>query len=316
MSESQGSSLEHRIAPEESGERIDRLVARVAGISVQRAKELVEGGRVRIDHRRPRKGDRAQPGALLSVEGSLSEAPVPQPELPLAVLHEDEWLLALDKPAGMAMHPLRPGETGTLANAVLARFPDVAGASDEARCPGLVHRLDRETSGVVLWARRPEAFAALRAQLAARSVEKRYWALVEGEVEGEGELAVPLAHEPGDARRMLATPYPAEAEKLGALPAVTRWRALARGGGATLVEALIPTGVMHQIRVHFSFAGHPVLGDQLYGGRPLDGLERHFLHALSLGFDHPEDGRRVTLTAPLPPELEAALSARGIARPA
>jgi 23S rRNA pseudouridine1911/1915/1917 synthase len=230
------------------------------------------------------------------------------------VLQEDEHLLALDKPVGVSMHPLEAGETGTLANAVLARFPDVIGASPEERCPGLVHRLDRETSGVVLWARTRETFDALRAQFAAKTVEKRYHALVDGFVEGVGELAVPLAHDPKDAKKMVATPYPAEAEELKARPAITRYRTLGQGAEATLVEVEIPTGVMHQIRAHFAFVGYPVLGDTLYGGRTLEGLDRHLLHASSIGFEHP-DGSRKVIRSPLPEEFRRALKQLGIEPP-
>jgi len=299
---------------DDAGERLDKLVARVAGCSRQRAMTLLEEGRVRLDRRRPRKGDRPEPGQLLQVEPPPSEAPVAQPELPLHVVHEDAALLALDKPAGMSMHPLVAGETGTLANAVMARFADVLGASTEVRCPGLVHRLDRETSGIVLWARTPEAFEALRRQFSDRTVLKRYHALVEGRVEGEGTIELPLAHDPRNAARMLATPYPADAIELKARPAYTRYRALSATDDATLVEVEIPTGVMHQIRAHFGFAGHPVVGDTLYGGQPVEGLERHLLHASLIGATHP-DGQPFEYASPLPESFLAQLERLGLQRP-
>jgi 23S rRNA pseudouridine1911/1915/1917 synthase len=306
--------LEFEVSDADAGERFDKLVARAAGISRQRAMELMNNGKVRLGRKRLRKGDRAEAGMRLTVELPQAETPVADPAVPLVVLQEDEHLLALDKPAGVSMHPLEAGETGTLANAVLARFPDVIGASPEERCPGLVHRLDRETSGVVLWARTRETFDALRAQFAAKTVEKRYHALVAGFVEGVGELAVPLAHDPKDAKKMVATPYPAEAEELKARPAITRYRTLGQGAEATLVEVEIPTGVMHQIRAHFAFVGYPVLGDTLYGGRTLEGLDRHLLHASSIGFEHP-DGSRKVIRSPLPEEFRRALKQLGIEPP-
>ncbi len=307
--------IEVEVTDEFAGERYDRFVAKAAGISRQRAMELIGEGKVRHGTRKLKKGDRASPGQRLTVELPPTEVPTPQPELPLTVLHEDASLLALDKPAGISMHPLEAGELGTLANAVLARYPDVVGASPEDRCPGLVHRLDRETSGVVLWARTRQAFDALRAQFAAKTVEKRYLALVDGFVEGQGDLEVPLAHDPGDARKMLATPYPAEAEELKARPAITRYRALGTGDSATLVDVEIPTGVMHQIRAHFAFVGYPVLGDELYGGRALEGIARHLLHAASIRFAHPDGSGDKRVSSPLPPDFLAALDRVGIQAP-
>jgi 23S rRNA pseudouridine1911/1915/1917 synthase len=308
-------SITHVVTPEQAGERLDKLVAQAAGISRQRAMALIDERRVRVDHRRLRKGDRAEPGAVVVIELPPSEAPVAEPERPLGVLREDALLLALDKPAGESMHPLSAGETGTLANAVVARFPDVAGASDEVRCPGLVHRLDRETSGVVLWARTREAHAYLRDQFTVRTVEKQYLALVDGLVEGEGELNVPLAHDPKSAARMVATPYPAEAEALDARPALTRYRAVAHGPDATLVAIEIPTGVMHQIRAHFAFVGHPVIGDALYGGREVEGLTRHLLHASAIAFHHPDGSGRVRVESPLPAAFVDAMRTLGVPEP-
>lgn len=306
----------HIDLPDElAGERMDRVVAQVANISRQRAMALLADGRVRVNHRRPKKGERAEAGARLEIELPESETPLPQPELPLTVLHEDEWLVALDKPAGVNMHPLSANERGTLANAVIARYPEVVDASAEERCPGLVHRLDRETSGVVLWARRKDTFDRLRAQFSAKTVEKLYLAVVDGIVEGTGELNVPLAHDPADARRMVAAPYPAEAEELKARPAVSLYRVLAHGDDATLVQVEIPTGVMHQIRAHFSFVGYPVLGDELYGGRALPGIERHLLHAWSIGFEHPGTGSVTRIVAPLPEDFRKGLAAIGLQPP-
>ena len=308
--------IEVEVPADAAGERFDRFVAKAANISRQRAMELMEQGKVRIGRRRLKKGERAEAGMKLTIELPQSETPVAQPELPLVVLYEDEWILAVDKPAGISMHPLEAGETGTLANALLARYPDVIGASPEERCPGLIHRLDRETSGVVLWARKRETFDFLRSQFAAKTVEKRYYALVDGFVEGAGELNVPLAHDPSSDKRMLATPYPADAEKLKARPAITKYRALGIGDAATLLDIEIPTGVMHQIRAHFAFVGYPVLGDTLYGGRTLPDLNRHLLHAASIAFEHPDGSGRKRIASKLPPDFTSALAQLGIQPPA
>ncbi len=303
------------VGESDAGERLDRFLARSIGISRQRAMALIGAGKVRVGHRRAKKGEPLLAGATVRVEPLEPAGPAPEALLPLVVLHEDPFLVALDKPAGMNMHPLAPGERGTLANAVLARFPDVAGASPEERCPGLVHRLDRETSGVVLWARTPSAFEALRAQFADKTVVKRYWALVEGFVEGAGELDLKLAHDPKNAARMVATPYPREAIAQKARPAVTRYRTLANGERATLLEVEIPTGVMHQIRAHFSFVGHPVVGDALYGAAAGEGVARHLLHAWSIEFAHPDGSGRRTIASPLPDDFRRSLVRMGIAPP-
>lgn len=314
MSE-QPRKIEVELPPEAAGERFDRAVAQAAGISRQRAMELLAEGKVRVGHRRPKKGDRVEAGMKLTIELPESETPVAQPELPLKILHEDAFLIAIDKPAGLSMHPLEAGEKGTIANAVLARYPDVLEASPEERCPGLIHRLDRETSGVVLWSRTKEAFEFIRAQFSAKTVEKRYYALVEGFVEGVGELNVPLGHDPQDARKMLAAPYPAEAEKLKARPALSRYKVLAQGDNATLVEVEIPTGVMHQIRAHFGFVGYPVAGDTLYGGHALGDGARHLLHASSIQFEHPDGSGTTRIVSPLPEDFRNALEKSGIKPP-
>lgn len=307
--------LEIKISPADSGARLDHVVAQSAGISIQQAKSLIGAGRVRVGHHRPKKGDRACAGDLLSIELPRSQQPVPQPELPLVLVHEDASLLAVDKPAHISMHPLDPGELGTLANAVVARHPEVTDASDEERCPGLIHRLDRDTSGIVLWAKTREAFDHLRAQFGDRTVGKRYFALVENVVEGSGVFDVPLAHDPADARKMLAAPDAADADSLKARPTVTKYQAIASGANATLVDVEIPTGVRHQIRAQFAFAGHPIVGDALYGAQPVDGFERHALHAASIEFDHPGGSGRVRWSAKLPTEFVALLARHGINPP-
>jgi 23S rRNA pseudouridine1911/1915/1917 synthase len=290
-----------------AAERLDKAVAKLFGVSRHRAMDWIAEGRVRIDGKRAPKGAPVAGGARISVERPPPDQPVPQPELPIRIVHADACLVVADKPAGMPSHPLKPGEQGTAANALVGRFPELASVGPQLREGGLVHRLDTDTSGLLLAARTGAAYQMLRAQFTARTVEKGYLALVSGELHAGGEIALPLAHDPRDPRRMQAISDPEYAEAHGARPAVTRFLPLERRGGFTLLEVEIPTGVMHQIRAHLAFIGHPLLGDALYGGPPLAGLDRHFLHAARLAFAHP-DGSRVKYESPLPADLAAALA--------
>ena len=297
-------AVEERVAA--VPERLDKAVAKLFGVSRHRAMEWIAEGRVRVDGRRAPKGAPVQPGARISVEKPPPEQPVPQPELPIRIVHADACIVVADKPAGMPAHPLKPGEKGTAANALVGRFPELARVGPSPREGGLVHRLDTDTSGLLVAARTHVVHAQLRAQFAARTVEKGYLALVAGELHAGGEIAVPLLHDPRDARRMMAASDPGYAEEHGARAAVTVFTPRERRGGFTLLDVEIPTGVMHQIRAHLSFIGHPLAGDTLYGGPTLAGLSRHFLHAARIGFDHP-DGSRPRYESPLPAELAEAL---------
>jgi 23S rRNA pseudouridine1911/1915/1917 synthase len=247
-------------------------------------------------------------GARISVALPPPDRPVPQPELPIRIVHADAHVVVADKPAGMPSHPLEPGEQGTAANALVGRFPELASVGPSPREGGLVHRLDTDTSGLLLAARTEAAHAMLRAQFSARTVEKGYLALVGGEIHAGGEIALPLLHDPRDPRRMQAASDPDYAAAHGARPALTRFVPLERKGGFTLLDVEIPTGVMHQIRAHLAFIGHPLAGDALYGGPQLPGLSRHFLHAARLAFAHP-DGTRARYESPLPADLASVLAA-------
>jgi 23S rRNA pseudouridine1911/1915/1917 synthase len=225
------------------------------------------------------------------------------------VIVEGPRYVVVDKPAGVAVHPLAPGEGGTLANAVVARWPECALASPDPREGGAVQRLDLDTSGCVAFARDREAWDALHAQLAARAVEKVYLALAAGRVAAGGVCSVPLAQRGG---RAVPAPDPVAEERLRARglrprPAETRYEVAERFERHTLLRVRIATGVMHQIRAHLALLGHPVAGDALYGGAAaaLPGLARHFLHAARLSFDAPDGGGRVVAESPLPPDLEA-----------
>jgi 23S rRNA pseudouridine1911/1915/1917 synthase len=292
--------------------RLDRALADALGVGRAGVKRAFAAGGVRVRGRRAHASDPAAAGALVEVE--LEEEPgppEPDPALPLRVLAEGPGWLVADKPAGIATHPLRAGETGTLANAVAARFPECAGASPDPRDGGALQRLDLETSGCVLFARSVAAWEVLRAQLAARTVEKVYLALVQGRVAAGGVCSVQLAQRGG---RVVAVPDPDRPPKTSGKPreAETRYEVRRALPEHTLLEVRIVTGVMHQIRAHLAFLGHPVVGDVVYGGpaAALPGLERHFLHASLLGFERPEGGR-VRVESPLPAELTRTLERLG-----
>lgn len=300
-------TLDEREVPQDAApDRLDRAVAKLFGVSRGRAMEWIAEGRVRIGGKRAPKGTPVQPGARISVALPPPDQPAPEPDLAIRIVHADAYLVVADKPAGMPSHPLKPGEKGTAANALVGRFPELAKVGPSPREGGLVHRLDTDTSGLLLAARTDAAHAMLRAQFSARTVEKGYLALVGGEIHASGEIALPLLHDPRDPRRMQAASDPEYAAEHGARAAVTRFLPLERKGGFTLLEVEIPTGVMHQIRAHLAFIGHPLAGDALYGGPDVPGLSRHFLHAARLAFAHP-DGSRVRYQSPLPTDLDDAL---------
>jgi 23S rRNA pseudouridine1911/1915/1917 synthase len=302
------SDLDERQVPAgAAADRLDKVVAKLFGVSRGRAMDWIAEGRVRIDGKRAPKGTPVAAGARISVHLPPPDQPEPQPELPIRIVHADEHVVLADKPAGMPSHPLKPGEKGTAANALVGRFPELAAVGPQLREGGLVHRLDTDTSGLLLAARTEAAYAMLRAQFTARTVEKGYLALVAGEIHAGGEISLPLAHDPRDSSRMMAVSDLEYAEEHGARAAVTRFAPVERRGGFTLLSIEIPTGVMHQIRAHLAFIGHPLAGDSLYGGPILTGLDRHFLHAAHLAFAHP-DGSRARYESALPPDLLAALS--------
>jgi len=299
-----------KLAPGAAG-RLDRALADALGAGRATVKRAFAAGEVRVEGRRARAADLAVPGATVEIDlAEPAGAPPPEPEAPLSVLRLSPRWLVVDKPPGAATHPLRPGETGTLAGAVVARHPECAAASDDPREGGAVHRLDRETSGCVLFARDPEAWRLLRGQFAARTVEKVYRAVVVGRLDAGGVCSVPLAQQGGR-----AVPVPdAEAEERlrargasGPRDAKTHYEPLQRLASHTLLEVRIVTGAMHQIRAHLAWLGHPVAGDLAYGGEAARvlGLLRHALHAFRLGFDPPEDGPRARVESPWPADLEA-----------
>jgi 23S rRNA pseudouridine1911/1915/1917 synthase len=234
-------------------------------------------------------------------------AAAPEPEaLPLRIVYEDPDVVVLDKPAGMVVHPAAGHDSGTLVNALLHHVKDLSGVGGEAR-PGIVHRLDRGTSGLMVVAKHDAAHRELARQFHDREVEKEYVALVWGLVHAGRRIDDPVGRDPTDRQKMSTRARRARS-------AVTRVTFAQHYRGVTLIKVAIATGRTHQIRVHLSGIGHPIVGDVTYGGvhrrvgsnlRAVMRLERPFLHASRLCFTHPSDGRRVEFDSPLPPELEA-----------
>jgi 23S rRNA pseudouridine1911/1915/1917 synthase len=287
--------------------RLDRAIADALGAGRAVVKAAFRAGQVRVHGRRARGSDPAQPGALVEIEVAEPPGPpAPGPDLPLSILAESPRWLVADKPAGLATHPLLPGEGGTLANAVAAFRPECALASPDPREGGAVHRLDRETSGCVLFAKDREACDALRAQLAASTTEKVYLALVLGRVAAGGVCSVPLAQRGGRVLPVLDELMEERLSKRAGRPrpAETHFEVERAFSRHTLLRVRIVTGVMHQIRAHLAHLGHPVVGDVLYGGEAaaVTGFRRHFLHAALLVFERPEGGR-ARVESPLPRDL-------------
>lgn len=296
---------------EDAGRRLDLyLASRLPDLSRTRVQELIDEGRVRIGERLARRAQRVMPGDLIDIEvlprPPLRAAPE---EIAIDVLYEDEDVIVVNKAAGMVVHAGAGAAQGTLVNALLHHFGALSTLGGNLR-PGIVHRLDRGTSGVIVAARNDAAHRALGEQFRSRAVSKTYVALVHGRLSRDaGTFERPISRDPQRRTRMTA--------RLGrGRAAQTNWRVFLRIGNFSLMEAQPRTGRTHQIRAHFAFAGHPLAGDTLYGaprqvragGVLLKPLGRVFLHAARLSFAHPRTGASVDVQAPLPLELRDYLS--------
>ncbi len=290
------------LGPEATGTRLDRyLTDRRRGLGRAAVRRLIEAGQVLIDGRRGRAGTRLQAGAVLELrDWPESAAATPDPELALSVLHEDGRLLVVDKPAGVPTHPLRAGERGTLAGALLARYPELAGVGHGEREPGLLHRLDTDTSGLLLVARDTESFARLQALLQGGGLDKRYEALCAGAV------AAPRTERAWLSARGSRVTVRGEAFR-DAVEIETEVLESEVHGDFSRVQLRAHVARRHQLRAHLAFLGHPIAADTLYGGPAVAGLERHYLHACYLGFVHPFTGEHVAVEAPRPDALQRVL---------
>jgi 23S rRNA pseudouridine1911/1915/1917 synthase len=297
------------------GERLDRALALLTGLSRREVNDLIDGGQVAIGDRVVASHSRkVHAGERLSVVGQLTPAAMATPGadagVPVEVVWSDAEVIVVDKPAGLVVHPGAGNRSGTLVHGLLARFPDLAVLADgsaptnERDRPGIVHRLDKGTSGLLMVARTAAARASLTGQLASRRVGREYVTLVVGNVEADsGLIDAPLGRAIRDPTRIRI--------QAGGRQARTRYQVDARydlPAPTTRLRCRLETGRTHQIRVHLASIGHPVIGDERYGGKVIDSLRplqpgRPFLHAAVLEFDHPSTGERLSFSSPLPEDL-------------
>lgn len=294
------------ISSDDAGSRLDRFLAeRLSELSRTHIQELIDQGRVTVNGKSVKRSHRLEAGETIQIEVvSRPSLDATAEDIPLDILHEDADVVVVNKPAGMAVHAGAGNARGTLVNALMHRFTQLSGAGGAVR-PGIVHRLDKLTSGAILVARTDAAHKSLADQFRRRTVKKIYLALVHGRFSKDaGSIGLPIARDMKRRTRMTT-------QRAAGREAHTDWRVLARLGRFTLVEARIHTGRTHQIRVHLSSLGHPVVGDTLYGaparvraGREtLPGLGRNFLHAARISFLHPGTGAPIEVRAPLAAEL-------------
>jgi 23S rRNA pseudouridine1911/1915/1917 synthase len=308
------------VEPDGAGTRLDRwLAGRLSDLSRMRVQQLIVEGRVRVDGQPVKAAHRVQAGERVEavIPPPPSEGLLPE-DVPLRIVHEDEHVLVVDKPAGMVTHPGAGRVESTLAAAALAHVPTMAAVGSPRR-PGIVHRLDKGTSGLIVLAKTQAAYESLTAQLARRTVSRRYLALAQGAPRrAEGVIDAPIGRDPRSRVRMAIVP-----EGRGKR-AVTRYRTLERfgtgAGAVALIECRLETGRTHQIRVHLASLGHPLLGDDTYRGRRaapagdptltalIVGLGGVALHAAELGFTHPATGAPTAFTCPPPDRIERILS--------
>lgn len=298
------------------GERLDRALALLTGLTRSQINDVIDSGRVRIGKasvssrsRKLHAGER-----VTVIGGAAAVVPPPpagDPGVPFTVVWSDPQLVVVDKPAGVVVHPGAGNPSGTLINGLLARFPDMAAAvaaGTPAERPGVVHRLDKGTSGLLVFARTAAALTSLQHQMAQRTARREYMALVSGDVDSDaGMIDAPLGRADDDPVRVQV--------KAGGRVARTRYEVVERftTPAVCLVRCRLETGRTHQIRVHFASIGHPVVGDDRYGPRRRGSWEplpagRQFLHAAALSFSHPLTGERLSFESPLAPDLESVLS--------
>ena len=315
-SEPSVSSHTHTIAvPDDAdGTRLDRfLVSVLPGHSRSQIQRLINDGHVKVGGRDAKPNHTVKAGQAITVELPALVDAAPRPEaLPLPIVYQDRDLIVVDKPAGMVVHPAAGHASGTLVNALLHHVDDLSGIGGEKR-PGIVHRLDRGTSGLMVVAKHDAAHQELARQFHDREVEKEYFALVWGEVMSGRRIDAPIGRDAGNRKKMSSAPARVRRSR----EAVTRILGTEPFGRVmTLATIAIYTGRTHQIRVHLSAIGHPIVGDPLYGGvhrrvpgdlRAVTHLDRPFLHAAKLAFTHPMEHRRMEFSSPLPADLQRVL---------
>ncbi len=283
------------------GLRLDKCVVQQRpSLSRAHVQKLIEEDLVTVNGQAVRSSYIVQPGDRIRVRVPAAGRTLRQEQIPLDIVYEDDQVLVIDKPAGLTVHPAPGHPSGTLVNAILAHIPELA-AKDTSSRPGLVHRLDKDTSGLMVIARTAKAQENLVHQFKERTLHKKYIVLVLGRVSPEkGAIEAPVGRHPSQRQRMAVVE--------GGLPARTEYRVLRYLKGYTLLEASPVTGRTHQIRVHLAAIGHPVAGDKTYGGKS-SYVPRQFVHASHLAFSHPDSGQIVEFSSDLPADLEAVLAA-------
>jgi 23S rRNA pseudouridine1911/1915/1917 synthase len=285
--------MKAEVSTDLGGERADLIVARLGGLSRSLARKLADEGRVRVDGEVVAAKQRLAAGSVVEFDPPPPDPALAAEDVPFTVRYEDEHLAVVDKPAGIVMHPGAGHRRGTLAGGILHRWPGVRGVGAEDRW-GIVHRLDRDTSGLLAVALGQEAYEGLREAIRRHAVERTYQALVAGSpAMPAGTVDAPIGRDPGRPTRMRIDPE--------GRPARTHYRVVTQYQGATLLAVTLETGRTHQIRVHLASIDLPVIGDAVYG--IASGAPRVFLHAASLAFDHPVTGERVEGESPLPEDL-------------
>ena len=289
-------------ATEHAGVRLDAFLSADGALTRSQAARLIAEGRVRINGKPAAKSARLSGGETVTVDvPQLRETALPPQDIPLDVVYEDDDVIVVNKPTGLVVHPAPGHPDGTLVNALLHHCGDsLSGIGGEKR-PGIVHRIDRDTSGLIIAAKNDAAHLALSAQLKDHSLSRTYECLVTGNMKQDsGTVDAPIGRSSADRKKMAVVPTGRRA--------VTHWEVVARYPGVTHLRCRLETGRTHQIRVHMAHIGHPILGDTVYGAKkPVPGLTGQCLHATGLRFVHPRTGEPVELHCPLPPEFTAML---------
>ena len=289
-------------ATEHAGVRLDAFLSADGALTRSQAARLIAEGRVRVNGKPAAKSARLSGGETVTVDvPQLRETALPPQDIPLDVVYEDDDVIVVNKPTGLVVHPAPGHPDGTLVNALLHHCGDsLSGIGGEKR-PGIVHRIDRDTSGLIIAAKNDAAHAALSAQLSDHTLARTYECLVSGNMKQvSGTVDAPIGRSSADRKKMAVVP--------GGRRAVTHWEVIARYAGVTHVRCRLETGRTHQIRVHMAYIGHPILGDTVYGAKkPVAGLTGQCLHAVGLRFIHPRTGQAVELHCPLPQEFQEQL---------
>ena len=289
-------------ATEHAGVRLDAFLSADGALTRSQAARLIAEGRVRVNGKPAAKSARLSGGETVTVDvPQLRETALPPQDIPLDVVYEDDDVIVVNKPTGLVVHPAPGHPDGTLVNALLHHCGDsLSGIGGEKR-PGIVHRIDRDTSGLIIAAKNDAAHLALSAQLKDHSLSRTYECLVTGNMKQDsGTVDAPIGRSSADRKKMAVVPTGRRA--------VTHWEVVARYPGVTHLRCHLETGRTHQIRVHMAYIGHPILGDTVYGAKkPVPGLTGQCLHATGLRFIHPRTGEPVELHCPLPPEFTAML---------